>query len=654
MKIPSNNRWVQTNSGDVFGTLNETHNISFDSEGKAKLTRKAVAHKAETAATDANFELPLAFLYYNSDIVAVTDDDVYTGEADGSGFSAIASSPNLFPGTDGVVFNNLLYVSDSTSLSHWNATTWTNNVISGLTSNKPHPLEIFESQATHQLAIGDVSQVKVYDSSHVAGTHLTIPDNYEVTCLTYFNQFLYVGTKDINGGEARIFIWDGSSAAADYSVPVGGSWIMAMKRYKGSVVCITDEGELLRVSGASAQRLAAFPVFYEQGARWFTGSSAIVGKVTPNGIAVIGDVIYINIDGEVESGHVASMKSGVWVFDPEVGLYHYSGHSVDEVRQETGLTRSGNQLTTSADHGLKTGDAVLFNTIGGLTGVTNDVVYYAVVVDADTISLAGNRFDADQGNLIELGGTPNGADELFYTPNTDLGSIFRADPGAVGVISFKHGGSENYATDIVWGADIEDQSGTDIKIICGFSDQLNVGWFTTQKIYSQNISQTWKSVNTFLSGAHTAEESVIVKYKTEDTRNLPTRDVIVTWTGGTTFTSTDFMIRGNVQVGDEIMVIEGRGQGRLVHVSAIDTSTSTTVTTVTVDESIGVNTDTARVVVTGFKKLATSTSSRPHLDHFETSIGQKSAWIQLKVELRGFGIEVPMLDLSHGVDKSAV
>ena len=58
---------------------------------------------------------------------------------------------------------------------------------------------------------------------------MTLPAQYIVTTLAYRNGYLYVGTKNIYGDEAKVFIWDGATANADYEVPIGGSWVFSLK-----------------------------------------------------------------------------------------------------------------------------------------------------------------------------------------------------------------------------------------------------------------------------------------------------------------------------------------------------------------------------------------------------------------------------------------
>lgn len=652
MKIPSENRWTQSNDGDITGVLHETHNCDLSKAGTIRLNRKSVAHEKEAT----NFEQVFAIDQLSGVTYVVTDSEVFSGNLDGSQLTQVTSSPGLDNTTDAIVWRDKLHVIDGTTVDTYNGSSWTSDVITGLNSASAHPMAIFESLTTHQLAIGDVNVVRVYDSSYSAGTALTLLFETFVTSLAYRNGYLYVATKNEYGNEAYVFMWNGDSGNADYAIPVGGSWIYCIVPYGNSVAGITNEGELFTISGSQKVTLGFLPLFVEEGARWYSGASTNVGQVSMNGMTVVGDSIYIVVEGRISnSGYVDGMKDGVWCYDPSVGLYHYATPTTDEVTTDTSLTRSGNELTTSANHNLKTGDAVQFISIGNLTGVSADKIYYAVVVDANTISLAASRYDADNGNVYTLGGTPNSSDKLTYVPNTDYGTVLDGNMGAIRNTGHRTTVKPLYAADIVYGAEPNNTSKTQQSTFQSFVDAWNVGWFSTQKVFTNALEHTWKEVTVFLKGSLCSNEVVIVKYLSEDRASLPTQNVACTWSDGDTFTTTDLQINdGVVEVGDEIMIVNGRGQGRLAHITAIAESAGTV--TVSIDETLGSASDTCDVVVTGYKKAGTVTgNNRPQKGYVTFKLPSvKSPWVQIKVEMRGFQIEVPLIELSNGVSRSGV
>lgn len=649
MKIPANNQWTQTNDGDIFGTLHDTRNVTFDKFGELKLSKKAVT--LVDSDSDADFGEVMAIVYFDGLYHVVTDDKVFSGDLTSPNFTAVGSSPVLGVESDGIVCYDRLYVSDQTALAYVNTSgSWTTG-IGSLTTGFPHPLCVFDSLPTYKLAVGDTYQVKTYDSSGNANaTVLSLPQNYTVTSMVYRNGYLFVGTKEINGGEAAVFLWNGDGTSAQYKVDVGASWIYAMVPYRGAIALVTNEGELLALSGTTVSQLAAFPVFHVSGARWETGN-ALRGKVYSRGMVVIGDNIYINASGDVELGEVPEMKSGVWCYSPRVGLYHYASPSTDKVRRDADITVSSSVITTAATHSLILGDAVQFTTVAGLSGVTTGRLYYAIPVAATTLKLAGSRKDAYAGNYINITGTAT-SDTLQYTPNTDHGHVHNADSGAIALTTYLETYDPLFESDIIFGSELSNPSGAEKDVLCALSPQFNHGSFTTQKIFSDNVTSVWKSLYTFLSGVFSTGEKIIVKSRSTERNSYPTPSVAIVWASTTQFATTDPSVHRIIEVGDEVLIVEGKGQGTCAKVTAVESSTNTT--TVTISESVGTAAASGKVRFTNFKVVEEITSTRENSGWHKSTIDEKSNWMQARGELRGFESTVSMLELTSSVDKSAL
>lgn len=648
MKIPPNGQWTQTNDGDIFGVLHETHNIYFDKKGEAKLSRKALAL---VDSGTSGFGEVLSIVYFDGDYHIVTDEKVFLGSLDLDNFSAVGSSPDLGSVSDGLVVFDRLYVSDTTALAYLNTSgSWTTG-IGSLTATYPHPLGVFDSLPTYKLAVGDGNTVKTYDSSgNLNPTTLTIPSNYLVTSLVYKNGYLYIGTKEINGREAAVFLWNGDGTAAQYKVDVGASWVYSMTPYRGLIALVTNEGEVLALNGASVQQLATFPVFHVQGARWEAGNSTR-GKVYNRGMIAIGDSLYINASGRVEVGSVPEMKSGVWCFDPGVGLYHYASPSTDLWTADSGITISSSVITTSTTHNLKTGDMVTFSAISGITGISAATPYYAIVESTTTLKISGSRQGAFDGTYITLSGTAT-SDTMNYAPNTDFGDIYQADSGAIAVCNYLDTPDPLFGTDILFGSEMKNNADAEKDVLCVLSSRYNEGSFTTQKLYTDNISQVWKSIYTFINGIVGDDEKIIVKYRDADSTSLPSTPVAITWSSSTVFTTTDPAVKSLLSEGHEVRFIQGRGQGRCAHVTAISTSVNTT--EVTVDESYGSAGATGDVMFTNFKKIDTVTNARTQSAWSKSTADTKNNWIELRVEPRGFEPAVQIIDLTNSSDQNAV
>lgn len=657
MKIPSNNQWTQTNSGDTFGILHSTENVTFDKQGKLKLSRKPIT--VMSSVVDSDFGYLVGGVYYNNNYIMVTTGNSFSMDFSGGGVTELTGGPSAGNNSDVVMCFDRVYVTANTSISYYNGS-WTNS-IGTLTSGVPHPLAVFDSLTTYKLAVGNANLVKLYDSSGNlysadSGFDLTLPDHYEVTTIRYRNGYLYVGTRHINGGEARVFVWDGVTANANYDIPVGASWVFAMTEYLNSVAFITNEGQLLLANGSAVQQLAALPIYYRSDDTWIgAGGLQLNGKVFNRGIVTIGDTIYINVNGETERGFNPDMKNGIWVYDPAVGLYHRANWSVDKATSDNALSLSSGTLTTSASHKLKTGDAVEFNTLSGLTGVEVGVKYLVDVISTNQIKLALTQKSLLAGNYVDIGGTPTGSDILVYTPNTDTQGGLSAAGGAIGKTVYKENSYYMWQSPIFWGARVRNLADTTtIYTVQTLSDALTIGRFTTQRISSDQIENSWKQIHTFIDGVKLDSEQIIVKVKDESLASYPTGKYSGTWVGTLQINSLPSTYPqqawSDIAIGDELTFVDGYGRGYSAHVTDIETSD--TVYSIFIDEDIGTNAGGVSFYADNFRKVATIDNTRPEQTYIKTPIGSNTAWLQVKCEIRGFETEVSHLELSSIVNKS--
>lgn len=655
MKIPSDNVWTQTNEGDISGVLHTTRNVTLDTPGKIRLSQKSIAIENTDSLLESGYGL--AFAYFNNQWLIVEDAGVRDFDLLGTATSGTGSDPTPSIYGDGMVFNNLLLVTVTDNLSSWNGSAWTNSLAS-LTTSVPHPMEIFDSLPTYKLAIGNGSTVKIYDTSYNASsTVLSLPSQYIVTSIAYNSGYLYVGTRNTKGGQAAVFIWDGEGTNANYQAVVSGNWVYSVKPYGSSVCAITSSGELVYINGTTATRLAALPVFYTPGVNWQGTTNSNIPRVFHRGMVTDGDLIYINVNALVETGqsqdYLPGFDSGIWVFDPQNGLYHRaSTNFLDKYVVDTGLSLSNNTLTTSTTHKLKTGDSIVFQDVDGISGVEIDTVYYVSVQSATTIKLALSRRALQDGTFLTLTGTPTASDKLVYTPNQEYHQYARVSSGAVSRIPADAQYFKNWSTPIIWHASAQDYDIDErLYAINILTDAYNVGFFETQRIYSDNIEQSWKKLTTFLDGLNLSNEEIIVKYRTDEEHGYPTQALLGHWSS-TNQISFDVADSSFLKDGDELMILDGAGRGYSVHILG-EPDISMTVVSVTVDESVGVANKPVRVSATNYKKTAPLDIETKVKGYLQSSIDRQSAWVQIKMEMRGYGIAVNKMDLGNVVNKGA-
>lgn len=654
MKIPSDNNWTQTNSGDILGVLHDTQNISLDADGKLQVSKKAFNRLNNTDASASGLGYILSLKYYNGQYFALTVDDAFLFDlGDGGSYSPITLSTGVALNSDAEVCFGRVYMTTNNNLDYYDGSITAS--VEALNADVPHPLCVFESQESYKLAIGNGNTVKILNSSNDSSTTLlTLPATYEVTTMAYRSSYLYIGTRNKSGGDAKVYIWDGTANTFNYEVPVGAFKVYSIIPYGQTVAFLTSKGQLCEIQGTTAVQLSAFPVFYKQDAIWDDGTNvAYIGKVMHRGMVSVGNKIYINVNGDVDSGFMPEMKHGLWVFDPKRGLYHRSYHSLDRAVVETPSVLSSNTLTIST-HNLKTGDQIIFIAIGSLTGVKTATKYYVSVESSTTIKIALSRKALQNGNYVTIGGAVGGS-SVKYVPNTDWGAGYSQFQGAITAINPLEPISKGWESPVIWASRISDFTDTAFYAIYGFTDAWNIGRFTTQRILSAEITNTWTKLRGFIDGALLDNEKVIVKYKKGIRGSTPTEVFQGLWASATTITSVSSTQKedewSDIEVGDELTIVDGYGRGYTTHVTAISINGSDY--TITVDESIGSSTKSVYFYADNFKKAGVFTNVRPVPDIFEDVINTKSPWVQLKIELRGFSPSVTMLDLGESTDKAS-
>jgi hypothetical protein len=651
MKIPTQNNWTQLNSGDRTGILAETENINLDTDGKVRLSRKAFSRV--NSVNDANFNHPLSIVYYNNQYIVLTRENAFLFDLGGSNVTEIVMSTDIDLNSDMVVCYNRAYITTDDNLDFYDGSLDQSNY--SLTTGVPHPLTVFDALPTYKLCVGNGNTVVPLDSSHNPGTILTLPAQYQVTTLEYRNTYLYVGTKHLNGGEARIFIWNGTGTNAQYEVPVGASNVYSIRPYKDAVAAVLNSGQILLVNGTSTTQLAAFPVFYEANAVWDnTAYLSAPQKVLNRGMVTVGDSIYFNVDGTVDSQFMPSMKHGIWVYNPQRGLYHTSGSSADRsVVQEPSALSDG--TLTLATHNLKDGDLVVVRTVGSLTGVKTGQRYFAKVISTTQIKLALSFKSLLAGRYVDIGGSVTGS-IVSCAPNTDYAQSENSFSGPITAINPEEPFFVGWETPIIWGTRIQDRDGNEFYGICSFTQNWNIGRITTQRIYTDNIKQTWKKVYSYLSGCLLDNEQIVVKYKDKTALGYPTPVFQGVWLNTNTINSDPAGLDQDewrdLTTEDEITITDGYGRGYTAHITAIESSSSTY--SITLDESVGTANEPVYFYADNFKKAGVITNQRDYSEIAETILSNvSSAWVQIKMELRGFEIEVDMLDLANAVNQSS-
>lgn len=641
--IPNNRKWTQTNSGDVFGSLNSTFNVNFDKEGNIQISPKTVS--IYSTSDDSDFDLPLAFVYYGGSYFILTADDPFELSSDLAIAQIVGAPADITSGSDAVAWQGRVYVTTNDDLIYWNGSSWTTG-LKTTTAGVAHPLEVFENK--NYIAVGDANQVHLLNTSHsaISGTPLVIPSDYEITCLKYFQSNLYIGTRTTNGTEAKIFVWNGAGATAQFAYGSGSTWVFALEEYKGSIVAVNSSGQLLQYSGGGFTPLANFPVYYTK--YIWSDLSQDTFRVNKNGMKSSGDILYINIDGSVafrnSFTYIHNQPSGVWCYDPNVGLYCRHLCTDDSLLSLSVSSLSSSTLTLSSSINATTGEPILISDVGSITGIDVRNTYYIIKVSANTVKLATTPANALDGDNITLGGSA-GTATVRVVEYSNYGTRYfnTGSAGAIGIIESAVGTysgaifNEIVPTDIIWG--YSDATTSYLNVL---SSASNIGGFVLNKAWSNNMTDSFSRLGIKYNNINLDTDSIIVKSKSRDVFGLPTDLVDGTYsTASAIGTSSDLV--NQAEVGFNIDIVTGSASGQSASINSFSGGEFGLDKTVYATSS-----DDVSFVVNNFKKKATITDGNHKVIHLE----ETSPWIQVMVELRGKNVAIEEIYISNKTDKN--
>lgn len=687
MKLPANGKWNIDHSRERGLGLLATKNINFDKDGVAMLSNRTLAVFNET--DDATFTAPIAA--YSAPAftqLAGTNADPFIIDIGvlpmTIAVSAAANRPALSQNSSQAFFNNKWFVSENADLNSFDGSTWTDETVS-FNSGVRHPMAVHKGNNT--LLVGNGAEVLQYNTSITAGQALTLPAGTEVVGIAYNRNFAGIITWDSKNREAWFYVWDGATAAANYAYPMGSNRAMFVVPWKNTFALLNGLGQLLQWTDSGLAQLDALPSFY---------TSAILASIADRltvahdtSVIVDGDRIFFNLNTYLNTKNSEpavydpKMPSGIWCFDPDVGLYHRHAPSNAKAIQTTFLNPGPNDnagIVPAAGGVPADGTPFIISSAdGGVpTPLALNTVYYSYAVSGSKMQACSTRANALAGTYITItGSTAAAAYKLIEFPEWDFGQPSTQTASYGGIIA-KTGAQLGNALSASFSLyekfvfsfkKLDTVSlGSETDVFGFVMDRLtNRGWFLTQRMYSPNVTDTFKKI--YMKARHllTEHDKVIVKYRASEDSNMPilavTGSSYGTYTSATQFTTPVDLsaVKTAFDAGHayEVEIVTGAGAGYLAHITAISVNAGTY--TVTIDESIrniSVG-NTFYFVIDNFEKLKTKgdaegITSASNGDYSEFPIGKNASWLQLRVELRGFKVGIEEMELVNTGDKPAL
>lgn len=346
ISLPQNNKYTQPNKGDWLGTLWASWNLDLLSNpGTIKISPPC--QMGFSNVDDADMVYPVQFvtgLFEGTTTLrtwAVCDKYLFkTHSVDSQGLpqyvgptawdqDAIANTPTNLSHfySDGIEWNGDLIVSNTDDLHRLSAGTWQNSwwktTLSKMMTYSAiaHPLG---KSFSNLLLIGDGNLIHAIDTSlNITMSRLTFPVEYQVVWIRSSETTVYFGCRNKYGGRAKVFAWYGSSVGYDNAYKINGQECYAGVLKDEVPYTINERGELLALTGAGFTQIANLPVFntnYNLSSNWTQ-----TVNVMRNGMVVQDNRIHILLQASVNASdysHLENQLSGIWVYDPEIGLHH--------------------------------------------------------------------------------------------------------------------------------------------------------------------------------------------------------------------------------------------------------------------------------------------------------------------------------------------
>lgn len=679
-----NGQWSVSQGSDKTPDIIETRNLDFSKHGYIKVSPKVATIYNEASNADFKTLVGGKVTSNGSGLLMTTDQPFNFSLSSDMSISENTTSgvpSGSVNGTDTAQYGDKFVITLNTSaVFHKQVDTWTAIGSLSLTTGKRHPVSVLEGRGT--LVIGDGNTVKqgiidgsndfqAEDSLGADASQLTLPTGQEAKAIAYNRDFVGIATWNNSTQEAMFCVWDGFSVGANYIYPIGSSHGYLVIPYKDTFLGVTGGGRILAWQSGGMTEVASFPSTFKS-AIWGIGDNP--NHIHPKGYWVDNDKVYINVetthdsDGTEDwSDYYPPMPSGVWCYDPNVGLYHYASMTGALVNRSSFVATASvniatNEITSGATTPATGTPVFYFNASTLIPELTSGGLYYTIKTGASTFKLATTLANAIAGTAIDLTGTGFAQQSFLFIPQSDFGQSYSNSRAGALMFTGAKSGANIYGNILFGGTTYANNITTDLDcLFVTISKIENRGSVVFAQARSENIDDVWQNVVVKFRDMFGEHDKIIVKIKTVDKDGLPVYPILPntspsqrlgTWVDSTSLTTTVDL--SDVSVGDEIEFVRGAGSGYLAHITALSETSGTW--TVTIDEEIRniATSDTCLFYITNFKKIGVIDSDTiTFKDGYAVLpvMAGSAKWIFTKLELRGVKTSVEDVQIINKTNK---
>lgn len=477
---------------------------------------------------------------------------------------------------------DIAILNHASDANDWIASYWQTTLSqTALTSQTFHPLATLQ----RLLAIGDVQSnngvIHTIDKDDIVQfSRLTFPERFTPRISMSSSDRFWFGLQHNQSGGARIIEWDGFSLTYNDEYDLTGDYPLTGWVWNNIPYYIDDLGIIYRYSGGSFIPVNSFNLNEDR--QIFNQSTSSTRTIMPYGSYVSGNLVYILVgmplrNTSADTDGIHRGRSGIWIYNLVTNnLYHHKG-----VGQHA-------SAGTDVDYGHPHIDQV-----GAM--IVDHKANNALVFCSASVHTGGTNFgttnvqalfgEVESSDQASNAGRNRGWIAFTYKPTGDIESMFEG----------------------VW---------IKFKRFVNSNNRIIVKWRTVDQPRDQDAND-----------------------------NSPLQ-AQATWASTTTFTC---IVPTGVAVDDEVEVLTGDNGGQLYNISSFSAipDGSTTIT-VTIDETaITDSTDTFLARFANWQtESAITTTTRgsqfvPFTSSTTTTAGaNRGEWIQIKLELRGFDLDI--------------
>lgn len=493
IQIPGQNKqFNQNNKSDILGNIWSSFNLDLRSNfGRLRLSpRLMVSSSTEFVATITS--APCAFKYFSIDggttykYWTIAGTKVHSGSSSLQGsFTAdlTSGSPTTCDTTLSdmeLAYGNLYVTVNENKLYKLTSSgTWSNFAL-GSDISVPRMMTVYGGTlyvSADTNKIYNVTDADVVSTTGTTPKTLTIgtagDESNLITWIKAASNRIWIGTINRKGGKGAIHEWDGASTQVSRTYRLESQGTLACV-IKDDVPYVVDtNGKLLVPNGGTFQEIARLPTDN----LFLTRATVNVNNrfIHPNGMSVIdGRVCMLvnNLNGNSTGTINENLPSGIWEYDPNIGLYHrYSPSYYDDDGDTTRDYGQNRVSVVGALSDFKNFDASASANGTFLAGIT----YYT-----DASSTRSAIFIDDSNDLVQKVG-------YFVTPWIDSSQIkdtwqkiwitYRRflDSNDKIVVKYRQNESSPTELSITWSASDSFVSTTDLSSYVGYEVEVIQG-----------------------------------------------------------------------------------------------------------------------------------------------------------------------------------